>query len=128
MRQYGFTKRFYLSGTEPQHDPHRPDVKPPAPSSPPGLVFQPDVRQAMRVSRVRMFTLVAAAILMVVALLLILSYRPPPVALEARKAPWGNTPPTESTSTVSPEVPSQPAPPQSRVNSVGIARTAVAGI
>lgn len=128
MRQYGFTERFELSGSEPQYDPRRPDEKPVASSSPPGLVFKPDVQQAVRVGRVRMFSLLAAAILMIIALFLIISYRPPPVKLTNSEAPRGSTPPVESVAPASSQVPSLSAPAPRPTAGVQIARSAVAAV
>ena len=114
-----------MSGFEPQREVRRPDEKPPAP---PGLVFKPDVQQAVRVARVRMYTLLAAAVLMVVALVMIISYRPPPVTRPGREAPKGASPPVESVSPAKPQAPSQPAAVLRKTSGVDVARSAVAAI
>ena len=117
-----------MSGSEPQRDAQRPDEKPPAPSSPPGLVFKPDVREAVRVARVRTYTLMAAAALMVVALVLVISYRPPPTTRPGQEASKGASPPIESAIPARPQVPSQPAVGLHKASGVDIARSAVAAI
>ena len=116
-----------MNGSEPQRDAPRPDEKSPTPSLPPGLVFKPDVRQAVRVARVRMYTLMAAAVLMVVALVLIISYRPP-VVRPVQIAPAGAAPPVESASPTTPPTAAQPPAVQRIPNDVEIARSAVASI
>jgi hypothetical protein len=117
-----------LSGSEPQHDVKLPEDRPPASSLPSGLVFKPDARQAVRVARVRMYTLMAAVVLMVVALVLIISYRSPPMARPGQEAPKGASPVTGSVSTASPQAPSQPVTELHKAAGVAIARSAVATI
>jgi hypothetical protein len=117
-----------LSGSEPQRDVQRPDEKPPAPSSPPGLAFKPDLRQAVRVARVRVYTLIAAAILMLVALVLLISYRPPPVILTAETAPARSAPPAESASPATSQAAVQPPAVQHKLSVVEITQLAVAAI
>lgn len=117
-----------MSGSEPQRDAQRTDEKPPAPSSPPGLVFKPDVRQAVRVARVRTYTLMAAAALMVVALVLVISYRPPPTTRPGQESSKGASPPIESAIPARPQVPSQPAAGLRKASGFDIARSAVAAI
>ena len=116
-----------MSGSQPPHDPRRPGEKPVAPASQPPLVFRPDAKQILRVARVRMFSLLAAAILMIVALFLIISYRPPPVKLTRPEVPKASTPPFESTAPVSRQVPSRPASPP-RTTGVEVARSVVAAV
>jgi hypothetical protein len=127
-RQYGFTERFELSGSEPQHDAQRPDEKPSALSSPPGLIFKPDARQAARVARVRMYMLMAAAVLMVIALVLIVSYRPPPMTRPVHASFKDTIPSTGSGSPASPQAPTQPAAELRVASGVDIARSAAAVI
>ncbi len=97
-----------MSGTNPRHDPQRPEERPAAPPSQPPLVFKPDAKQVVRVARVRMFSLLAAAILMLIALALILSYRPPPVKIVNAEAPKATAPPVESVPPAAPQAPSRP--------------------
>jgi hypothetical protein len=117
-----------LSGSEPHYDPLQTDEKPGASSSPPGLVFKPDVQQAVRVARVRMFSLLAAAILMIIALVLIISYRPPPVKITNSAAPRDSTPPVESVAPASPRSSSPSAPAPRPIAGVEIARSVVAAV
>jgi hypothetical protein len=128
MRQYGFTERFELSGSEPHYDPLQTDEKSAASSSTSGLVFKPDVQQAVRVARVRMFALLAAAILMIIALVLIISFRPPPVKPTNSEASKGSTPPVESVAPASPQAPSRVAPAPRPIAGVEIAHSAVAAV
>jgi hypothetical protein len=125
-RQYGFTERFELSGSQPKRDVQRPDEKPPAPSLPPGLVFKPDVRQAVRVARVRTYTLMAAAVLMVVALVLIISYRPPSVKPPDLETPKRASLPIEAVSPAGRQAVSQPPAELHTAGGVAVARSAVA--
>ena len=93
--------------------------------SPPRLVFEPDVRQRVRVARVRTFTLLAAAILMVVALMLIITYRPPPVKLTDDTPRARSAPLAESVGSVTSSAAVQPAVAPRRAGGVEIARSAV---
>jgi hypothetical protein len=113
-----------LSGSDPQHDRQQPGEGPPGP---PRLVFKPDAKQAGRVARVRMITLLTAAILMIIAFALIISYRPPPVKIANPEPPRATTPPAESAAPASPQVPSRP-PPAPRQTGVEVARSAVAAV
>jgi len=91
-------------------------------------VFKPDVRQTVRVARVRTFTLVAVAVLMVVALFLIISYRPPPVALSGDKARADTIPPPQSPSPAVPQPAGQPAVVPRRPSGVDVARSAASAV
>ena len=117
-----------MSGSEPQHDAQRPDEKPSALSSPPGLIFKPDARQAARVARVRMYMLIAAAVVMVVALVLIISYRPPPMTRPVHASSKDTIPSTGSGSPANPQTPTQPVAELHVASGVAIARSAVAAI
>ena len=117
-----------MSSTEPQRDVQHTDEKPPAPSSPPGLVFEPDVREAVRVARVRMYTLMAAAVLMIVALVLMVSYRPTPVNRPGQQVSRDTIPSTESESPANPQSPTQPTAELHKASGADIARSAVAAI
>lgn len=118
-----------MSGSEPQYDPRRTDEKPVASSSsPPELVFKPDVQQVVRVARVRTFSLLAAAILMIIALVLIISYRPPPVKLANSEPPRGSALPIESVPLANPQATSRPAPAPRPATGVHIARSALAAV
>jgi hypothetical protein len=117
-----------LNDSEPQDDVKLPEDTPRASSVPPGLVFKPDVRQSVRVARVRAYTLMATAVLMVVALVLIISYRPPPMALPDQEVHKGTSPPIESVSPVSSQASGQLAAEPRKARGVDIARSAVATI
>jgi hypothetical protein len=117
-----------LNDSEPQHDVKLPEDTPRASSAPPGLVFKPDVRQSVRVARVRAYTLMAAAVLMVVALLLIISYRPPPMALPDQEALKGTSPPVESVSPASPQTSGQLASEPRKARGGDIARSTMSAI
>jgi len=74
-----------LNSPEPQSNEKRPDRPTDTaahPPTPPELVFKPDARQALRVARVRTFTLLATVAAVVAALILIVSYRPPVVPVQ----------------------------------------------
>jgi len=86
------------------------------------------VQQAVRVARVRTYTLLATAILMVVALVLIISYRPPPVVLSSNEAPKDAIPSTESESPLNQQPPTQPAARPRSAGGFSIARSVVAAI
>ena len=112
-----------MSGSNPQPDRQQPGDGPPGP---PRLVFQPDEKQAQRVGRVRVISLVAAAILMIVGLALIISYHPPPVKLAKPQAPTTSIPPSESVAPATPQAPSPPA--SARTSGVQVAQSVVAAV
>ncbi|MBN2465252.1 hypothetical protein JXD38_06485 [candidate division WOR-3 bacterium] len=116
-----------MSGSEPR-EPDGPDEKPQPSSSPPKLVFEPDERQASRIARIRIFTLLATVGLMVVALVLILSYRPPPVKLTDPEPPRDLSYATDSIVQSGGQTSSEPAPVSRRATTVDIAKSAVAAV
>jgi len=123
------SQRHELSGSEQQPDVKRSEERAEQQSTPPRLVFKPDVRQATRVTRVRTFTLMAAVILMVVALYLIISYRPPPVVLSGVAAAEDTTSrTTESARPASPQAAVQPAAVPRTASRVETARSAAAAV
>ena len=117
-----------MSGSDPQSNTKRSDESPQLPSSPPRLVFKPDVRQAALVARVRLYTLIAAAILALVALFLILSYRPPVVIQRGQSAPVAAAPLAESVAPTAAPVTGQPPVVPHRAGGVDIARSAAATV
>jgi hypothetical protein len=121
-------QRHELSGSEQQPDANRPAEVSEQPSATPKLVFKPDVKQATLVSRVRTFTLMAAAILMVVALYLIISFRPPPVVLSGVAASEDTTRSIDSASPARPRAAVQPAAAPRTTGRVVLAKSAAAAI
>jgi hypothetical protein len=120
-----------LNDSEPQPDAKQPD-KPVGTTGqavpPPELVFKPDERQAVRVARVRMFTVLVTAVLMLGTLVLILTYRPRPSVrsvpmAQARAVPWA-----ESATPVPAPAATQRAPVFHKPDVVEVARSAAATI
>jgi len=87
-----------LNYPEPQPDKKQPDqpVGTAGQAAPPELVFKPDERQAVRVARVRAFTVLATTVIMVWALVLIFLYRPQPSTRPGQTTPARIAPPAES--------------------------------
>ena len=86
------------------------------------------MRQAVRVARVRMYTLTAAAVLMVAALVLIISYRPPRTARPSQAASKDTTPLTGSVAPANPQSPTHANSESDKAGGADIAHSAVAAI
>jgi len=124
-------ERSELSDVEPQPDkkqPGQPAETAGVSSVPPKLVFKPDGQQAVRIARVRMYTILAAVIILLVALVLIISYRPPVVAQSGSVVTARAVPPIEG-QTPQPTPPAgQPSPAPRKVGAIDAARSAAAAI
>jgi hypothetical protein len=115
---------------EQQSDRKQPGQQAEAPGQPgaiPKLVFKPDDLQAARVARVRMYTILAAVVILLIALVLIISYRPPVVVKSGSDAYARAVPPIDSAAPEPTPAVGQPQVPR-KAGPVEASRSAAAAI